>query len=154
MIKSLDSLNLVHGRINPSTIFKDKNDNEFYLSDNFLFILFNENILNYTSPEQLSGKEITTGTDIWSFGCVIYYIYTDGQSFFSLKKDNTKVQMYECITKTIHNSEASGTIEQLFSIPKYEYMNKLLIKTLNIESNKRLLPSEILLELKCIVLYL
>lgn len=78
----------------------------------------------YLSNEQLKGNEITYSTDIWSFGCIIYYLY-EKQSPFN---DNS----IELIKQNIINKE-------------YKHLNNNLQDLLNKIFNNNINISEILL---------
>lgn len=94
-----------HGNIKPSNILitnnieKENNEDEddiyYVLTDYYLNDIYvNNNINNsnlrlskdfiYMSPEMLKGKVYDKSCDIWSFGCILYYIYT-GKTLFSGK---------------------------------------------------------------------
>lgn len=78
----------------------------------------------YLSNEQLKGNEITYSTDIWSFGCIIYYLY-EKQSPFNDKS-------IELIKQNIINKE-------------YKHLNNNLQDLLNKIFNNNINISEILL---------
>lgn len=87
-IQIIHNLSLIHGNIKPTNILFDEEANVI-LSDYFKKELFFEvqtppvtlEEYKYLSPELIQCKEFTSKTDIWSFGCVIYYILT-GKSIF------------------------------------------------------------------------
>lgn len=75
---TLHNLNIIHGNLSPSNILID-NQNEIYISDYCLndlrdFRLLQKNHFAYLSPEQLTDKEITKYSDVWSLGCLLYYL--------------------------------------------------------------------------------
>lgn len=74
---------LVNGNLKPSNILISK-DGHYYVSDLSSYILhsdtssgypININSIDYMSPEMLYNKEITTKSDMWSIGVIMYYIF-------------------------------------------------------------------------------
>lgn len=49
--------------------------------------------VKWTAPEALDSKRYSVASDIWSFGCVLYEIWSMGKKPF-FDKDNLEVSMY------------------------------------------------------------
>lgn len=74
---------LVNGNLKPNNILISK-DGHYYVSDLSSYLLYsdtpsgypiNANSIDYVSPEMLYNKEITTKSDMWSIGVIMYYIF-------------------------------------------------------------------------------
>lgn len=123
LIKEFHQLSMIHGNIKPSNILITA-ENKYLLSDHFqnlLFIDIDENNLidindkRYLSPEMIQGKEYDTKTDIWSLGCLIYYILSGGSHLFS---ESIQLSLFYNITNNKHEK---------LKIEKYSNeMNELL----------------------------
>lgn len=83
-IQEFHSHCISHLNIKPSNIFitdknhyllSDYNDHEIYNG----ILQYTKNDLIYLSPEMKSRKEIFYSSDMWSFGCVMYYIITKSE---------------------------------------------------------------------------
>lgn len=87
-INRIHSQNYIHGSIKPSNIFQNS-DNIWLLSDYCEYyvtdITSHQNIKDYQylSPEVLKSLNYDKSSDIWSLGCVIYYILTGNEAFRS-----------------------------------------------------------------------
>jgi serine/threonine protein kinase len=56
--------------------------------------------LDYASPEQVSGGSITTVSDVYSLGVVLYWLLT-GQSPYSAAKGNDAQRVAEIVGDTV-----------------------------------------------------
>lgn len=147
-LKILKENSLIHGNLSPSNILFDENNNVI-LSDYCKYLLYynnNDSIVNeninlqslkyykFNSPEYLNGKEITSYSDVWSFGCVLYYIYTGNPPF----NNNNIGDLY------------SNMINRKFYpliCKKSEVINKLLSNIFAIDEANRLTIEEVMNEL-------
>lgn len=85
LIYNLNLISLTNGNLKPSNILFDEND-DMYITDYFINSIRNLDNLKldnyrYLSPEILNQNEITSSTDVWSFGCILYYIYNKSDYF-------------------------------------------------------------------------
>lgn len=145
LISDLHQLSIVHGNIKPSNILITV-ENKYLLSDYFqnqLYIDSNENNLHdindkrYLSPEMIQGKEYNTKTDIWSLGCLIYFILSKGKHLFS---ESIQLSLFYNITNCTHES---------LKMEKYsDEINELLNKLICKEEEKRLNIEEVIEEMK------
>lgn len=76
------SLDEAHTNLKPSNVLIT-NEYHYKLSDYCLYSLDLPNCMRpiedyeYYSPEVIKGCEYQKSSDIWSFGCIIYYLLTD-----------------------------------------------------------------------------
>jgi len=123
-IKSLHSNNLTHGNLNPRNIYISANFDvvltEFCLQDPKLFLdkeEYNKEAAsnycyNYSPPEYFTkGRELNLSSDIWSLGCLIYYIYEERHPLMELKPQDI-LQLHKK-KSTITLEFAKGTPEQI-----------------------------------------
>lgn len=110
----------MHGNLKPTNLFITK-ERKVYTSDYFLNEI--REIVNpvtafyyYFSPEQISGKEINYNSDIWSLGCVLYYIFSKSDLFFSKSllhvislQQNFKFINLTC--PSVYNDIINGTLK-------------------------------------------
>lgn len=100
-LKQLLKLDLHHNNLKPSNVFITNNFNVL-LADylhNSLYSLDDIPFSNYLSPEQLIGEE-SDNSDIWSYGCLLYYLFTGEDLFPSESVSKLLYDMrnldYEC----------------------------------------------------------
>lgn len=88
-ISVLHTNNITHGNIKPNNVLLSE-DGHYYLTDyckNMLYQTSNDhvavNMINasYCCPELLKNIECDISGDIWSLGCVIYYLLTGEHAF-------------------------------------------------------------------------
>lgn len=141
-LQQLISQNIINGNLKPSNILLTDDKSHILLSDfeiNEIRTSSIENI-NYFSPEQLKSSELTNSTDIWSYGCVIYYYITNGDVLFKGKNFN---EIYSMIIECNYNLDKSFPC----------YFRALLIGMLNTDPSKRISLDIIISLLKSIVIY-
>lgn len=68
--------NIIHGNIRISNIQLSDNSETVYLIDNFVSKeCKRSNDISFDSPEVVKGYEISYKSDIWSIGCIIFYLF-------------------------------------------------------------------------------
>lgn len=87
--------NITHGNLNPSHIMINE--------DNYAFISCCEYLVNiknniyYSSPEVILKNEITEYSDIWSLGCIFYFIIKHKNLFNTIEFNNDYLELInEC----------------------------------------------------------
>lgn len=117
----------VHGNIKPSNIFfstSDINNQTIAIGDIFHSQVFTDTfpVSNCSSIELLESNDCTTSSDIWSLGCVLYYICT-GQYPFPKK----------CTVDYIKEGNHGG----LLKVGEFECFNGLYENMLSVDKKKR-----------------
>lgn len=146
-IQEFHSNDLIIGNLKPSNILYD-DYSEFLISDYCKYLLmYNTNDTNLTyadindisfiSPEMIKNENITKESDIWSFGCLIYYIISGGKLCFS---GNT-------IYNRMNNIINKNYISLSPSIPFNEYLNEFILKLVEINVYKRYTIDEVKYEI-------
>lgn len=84
-LKELEGLSLNHFNLTPSNVLCCSSG-KIYISDFLINEIRNSNnipfeSLFYLSPENLLGKELSIKSDIFSLGCIIYYLFTNTSPF-------------------------------------------------------------------------
>lgn len=114
----LHNNNIINGNIKPSNILLSNEDNHFYLSDYGNYILYNHDdntepfiqskiSMCYLSPEVIKSSQYDLlSNDIWSIGCVIYYILHNGLNPFIGKN------IFEIYNNIIYLKYDSGVKEE------------------------------------------
>lgn len=92
--------------------------------------------LNYISPEQISGKEIDTRTDHYSFGCVLYEMLTGKKAF----PQKTMAELVPAKMKNIYRPLQSYQLK----IPSK--LRQIIITSMNLHKDKRYISTPKLLQ--------
>lgn len=95
-INYFDKMDIIHGNIKPSNILIDNKYN-IYLSDYSKYLLDKSiNITSFTPPELLFQEELSNKSDIWSIGCIVYYLFTKKYPFLGNSEDEIKINICNC----------------------------------------------------------
>lgn len=146
-LSRLHSCNIIHSSLHPGNVLLNK-ENKIVLTDigiNELFYHSEENFIitkpkvSYLSPEIIENKEITKKSDIWSFGCVIFYILNgkaifDGNSIYEIEKNILgNITAESCID---YNKKLNDLISKLLKInPLYRLEIKQISNELDLIFN-------------------
>lgn len=140
-IQCLHENGCIHGNLKPSNVyFQNDEMNKCCLSDYMKNEITPKDSIPitsyyYMSPEMIKEEEIDISTDIWSFGCLLYYIFSGGIVPF-------------------HSNNAKDLLEKIhigkYNKIRHSSINNLLSKLLRKTPKSRLLANELLIELKCI----
>lgn len=153
---------LVNGNLKPSNILISK-DGHYYVSDLSSYILYSDtssgypvniNSIDYMSPEMLYNKEITTKSDMWSIGVIMYYIFFGITPFHGKNITdiilNIKLCSYSMKLITSSTDENNKEKQEIFQEEckrVYKIIQKLIVK----EERKRIDIDELFLEIKSII---
>lgn len=116
---TFSDLNIIHGNIKPSNIMIE--DGHYRLMDYCKYMITDPftlvSLINYEylSPEQYKNSDLTIKTDMWNFGCIIYYIYTGTSPFASNTSDTITANVLNGNFKPIsyENKNSMGLNELL-----------------------------------------
>lgn len=106
-LKALSEHYLIHGNLKPANILSDSTATESHLvlTDANIYQFFESpfklkaSTLFYCSPEILNNSEITIATDLWSFGCILYFAVSGGNNLFQA---DTIGLLYQKIINSAH----------------------------------------------------
>lgn len=136
----------INQNIKPSNIMI-KDDNSYVFIDFGLSLLQIIKDYRYTSPEILQSKEIGKMSDIWSIGCIIYFIITNNHLIPQLpQKETLDYQLSEnYVDDIIKIDECSDLLMKIMKInPNERITCSEIITILNsskINNNKEIIPS-------------
>ena len=85
----------------------------------------------YSSPEQLQGKPLRLNTDLWSYGAILYEIFT-GQQLFSASSGAANTAQADL---EIYNKIVNGNVQSLGVMP--EKWRKVAERCLVVDADKR-----------------
>lgn len=113
-LRTLHDLNIIHGNLSPSNILMDS-QNEVYISDYCLndirnFRLLPKNHFAYLSPEQLIDKEVTKYSDVWSLGCLLYYLIQSQDLFTGKNKEEIQDNILTIDIQQFHGLDIYNSI--------------------------------------------
>jgi non-specific serine/threonine protein kinase len=125
-IEFLHSQGIIHGSLIPTHILLDYDggyipkishfSHSASIMDNdstILMNIFQEEAVNYVSPEQLNGKKLTFASDLWSFGVMACWLLTGKLPFDSDGYDSNNLIGRLEILKRINVGELPSFIDEL-----------------------------------------
>lgn len=155
-IKVLHNYDIVHSDIKPSNILITR-DEHFILADYYMYKLFNPSLtisslsltsVHYLSPETIQNSEITSVSDMWSLGAVIYYLYKsyppfEGKTIFQVMK-NICICNYKLLKRNKNGNDLINQIlENLLNIKKENrYTITQLIEVLSKYDREEFFPCQ------------
>ena len=110
-------------------LFNSKIDDQCFLAPELFIDDGKTEILNYNDPENKIKIEILKGADVFSIGCIIYMVLTDGKILLDhrklkeLKKSNDFEKFLEEDLKLIKNKEMKNFLLKLINIDKDKRIN-------------------------------
>ena len=85
------SKGICHSNLNPETVFINQHNRLILSSLNSCIdeesTEASMNEINYSSPEQLIGNDVGEETDVWSLGCLLYFMLTKTDPYDQLEKN-------------------------------------------------------------------
>lgn len=146
----LHSKNIVYGILSPDTLLLK--DGKIYfpyvyykLIDESLYKLDNYYKIMYASPNRLKEGEYDKSDDIWSLGCILYYLFSNKQPFYS--EDVTVIisNIMSSNYKSIKNKEkVPGIIKTIITLCLIEDIDKRIkIDRIVLEYRNKYLPLEL-----------
>lgn len=99
-ISFLHANNIIHMQLNPKNILIDKDLKVVKITD-YLMRTNEFDVTNYpyySSPELCFNKAISSKTDIWSVGCILFEIFTGYQPYGVMKSINSLFTISQCIS--------------------------------------------------------
>ena len=105
-INYLHKNKIIHRDLKPENILLNYDEKIMKISDfgTSLQIKKNENTImkrsilgtiNYMSPETIFGKKCGYDCDIWSFGCIVYYLVSGYDPYVNFEEDKPKLKDYQ-----------------------------------------------------------
>lgn len=95
-VLNLHSLGIIHNNLHPNNVLLD-NSGRLVISDYCINDIRKDFISSksalYYSPEMIYCKEITTASDIWSIGCIMYFILTGENLYNSVLNNKNDVNI-------------------------------------------------------------
>lgn len=141
-IKCLNSSNIIHGNLKLENILLNEDGtcsiSDYGINNIKIKDSYNKKYYEFQSPEQIMSKEIDIKTDIWSIGCIFYFLIQSQIPFESsslydlqckiLSGDYIKVVTNKNYTKIISklivvNPNERMTIDEVLSSFKGNYIN-------------------------------
>ena len=155
-VSFLHQHNVVHRDLKPGNILVVKHDGkiiplitDFGLSkaadttDRSMFSnSFGGGTARYSSPEQLQGQPLRLNTDLWSYGVIVYELFTGNPLFEAGSSASNSAQADLEIYNKIINGDTGG---RLGSVP--EKWRKVLERCLVVDPEKRVKSAEELLQI-------
>ena len=92
---------------------------------------YNAGTPKYSSPEQLQGKKIRLNTDLWSYGAILYELFT-GEQLFSAGSGAANSAQADM---EIYNKIVNGNVQSLGKMP--EKWRKVAERCLVVDPTKR-----------------
>lgn len=134
-LKEIHDKGIYHCNISPNNIFY--HNNKYLYSDAYQRLLlpinqYHSHSLYYLSPEVLISNKYDQSSDIWSLGCVFYYILTNELLFTG------------CIKK-IYSQQKNISLK-LSSFP--EFIKEIIMKMIDIKKEKRYNINQIINEIQ------
>lgn len=152
--------NIVYGILSPVTIMNQERKILFpyvyyYLLNKSFYNLDNYYIIMYSSPNRLKNGEYHKSDDIWSLGCILYYLYSNKQPFYYEDLTNVISNILSCNYKPLKNkAKVPEVIKSIVSLCLVENMDKRIeIGKIISEFESKYLPIELNQEIDLIELY-
>lgn len=142
-IEVLHANNITHGNIKPNNVLLSE-DGHYYLTDyckNMLYQTSNDhvaiNMINasYCCPELLKNIECDISGDIWSLGCVIYFLLTGEHAFSGSNQYDIQKKVLKSVF-TYVTAEKHGEFSYVW--------NELFLKIFVIKRIKRITIQEVM----------
>lgn len=128
----LDSLNIYNVNLKPSNILFNK-EKQIRMCDMLVKDLQKESEIKdmlFDSPELLENKECNILSDIWSFGCVLYYLINKKILFNEVKDKNELIEKQKLLFKNKENEDNEEEEEESnVNRCKYKLIIKEMLKT-------------------------
>lgn len=97
--------------------------------------------LNYAAPEQITGETITTATDVYALGLLLYELLTDGYPYDLEGKNRRQIEQIirteEPIWPSVFPKENCSTADLCLSTGGWNKLDTITLKALRKEPEKR-----------------
>lgn len=132
----LHSINIIHGNIKPSNILitdcdnyvlTDYCKNQLYDLSDYLPVI---TTYRYTAPEVFLSKEYNIKSDMWSYGCLLHFLFSSKNAFDKLDFSSLKSDIIS----------GNYTSKVLYYT---EYVNVLLTHLINVNPENRISSLEL-----------
>lgn len=152
--------NIVYGILSPETIMIQSKRILFpyiyyYILNKSFYNLDNYYIIMYSSPNRLKNGEYKKSDDVWSLGCILYYLYSNKQPFYNENLTSVISNILSCNYKSLKNkAKVPEVIKTIVSLCLIENMDKRIeIGKIISEYENKNLPIELNEEIDLIELF-
>ena len=109
-------------------LFNSKIDEQCFIAPEIFVDEGKTELLNYNNSENKNKIEILKGADVFSIGCIIYMVLTNGKILLDHRK----------LKKLIKSGNFEQFLDEDLKLIKNKEMKKFLLKLLNIDKDKRI----------------